>query len=318
MLSPGGLATTLWSLMRWRHHGVEMLGLQKHGNSPLRWLAAMGILVSVASAGAQGGLTARQAAAQVESGYVCEVMARKMAENDADRGWAFLKGCIARDDYADLDGLVEGVWAPRFKGSKDNLSLLLQIMARRSHKLVEDIERIKDAGAPVRSMAEVLEGETYPKGERVIFRGNVTEILVSPETGMQEVVFEETVLVSATQLKEKSYQRYISRRGRYRKSDQEAYDLRSKTAAQAKRLTAENKRTYDRRTGSYVDSDYFEYPTERMVATVFNKPVKYFREDQTYLVLARLDRIAPRMDVDSTGAGPEQLPRVVIIKAFKK
>ena len=54
---------------------------------------------------------ARRIAIAHDAGHTCEQTARAMSKKDPQRGWAVMRECVKRNDFSDLEILIEGLWA---------------------------------------------------------------------------------------------------------------------------------------------------------------------------------------------------------------
>ena len=118
---------------------------------------------------------ARRIALAHDAAHACEQTARAMARKDPPRGFAVMEQCIRRNDYSDLEGLIEGPWADRVAASPDAALLLAHVMAVRGGDVENDLRLLRRRKMPVYSLqAALAEPESY-KGRAVILRGTARE-----------------------------------------------------------------------------------------------------------------------------------------------
>lgn len=118
---------------------------------------------------------ARRIALAHDAAHTCEQTARAMAKKDPLRGFAVMRECILRNDFSDLEGLVEGMWAADVARSPDAPLLLAHVMAVRGGDVENDLKLLRRRKMPVYSLqAALAEPESYA-GRAVIVRGNARD-----------------------------------------------------------------------------------------------------------------------------------------------
>jgi hypothetical protein len=118
---------------------------------------------------------ARRIALAHDAAHTCEQTARAMARKDPERGFAVMEQCIRRNDYSDLEGLIEGPWADRVAASPDAAVLLAHVMAVRGGDVENDLRLLRRRKMPVYSLqAALAEPQSY-KGRAVILRGTARD-----------------------------------------------------------------------------------------------------------------------------------------------
>jgi hypothetical protein len=114
---------------------------------------------------------ARRIAVAHDVAYACEATARAMHKKDPKRGWAVMRHCIRRNDFSDLESLIEGLWAEQTAKDPDSALLLAHVIAIRGGDVGADMRLLRRRKMPVYSLQAALsEPESY-KGRLVIMRG---------------------------------------------------------------------------------------------------------------------------------------------------
>jgi hypothetical protein len=118
---------------------------------------------------------ARRIALAHDAAHNCEQTARALAKKDPLRGFAVMHECINRNDFSDLEGLVEGMWADDVARAPDAALLLAHVMAVRGGDVENDLKLLRRRKMPVYSLqAALAEPESYA-GRAVIVRGNARD-----------------------------------------------------------------------------------------------------------------------------------------------
>lgn len=113
---------------------------------------------------------ARKIALAHDAAHTCEQTARKLAKRSPERGFAVMVQCIRRNDFGDLEGLIDGPWAERVAASPDAALLLAHVMAVRGGDIESDLRLLRRRKMPVYSLqAALAEPDSY-KGRAVILR----------------------------------------------------------------------------------------------------------------------------------------------------
>ncbi|MDP2343936.1 MAG: hypothetical protein Q8O67_23465 [Deltaproteobacteria bacterium] len=118
---------------------------------------------------------ARRIAIAHDVAYACEQTARAMHKKDLKRGWAVMRHCIRRNDYSDLEILIEGIWAEQMAKDADSALLFAHVIAIRGGDVGADLRLLRRRKMPVYSLQAALsEPESY-RGRLVILRGTARQ-----------------------------------------------------------------------------------------------------------------------------------------------
>jgi len=114
---------------------------------------------------------ARKIARAHDAAHSCEQTARDFAKKNIERGWAVMHQCILRNDFSDLETLIESGWAEHVAASPDAASLLAHVIAVRGGDVENDIRLLRRRKMPVYSLqAALAEPDSY-RGRYVLVRG---------------------------------------------------------------------------------------------------------------------------------------------------
>ncbi len=114
---------------------------------------------------------ARRIAAAHDIARACEQTARAMHKKDPPRGWAVMRHCIRRNDFSNLEILIEGIWAEPMAADPDAALLLAHVIAVRGGDVGNDLRLLRRRKMPVYSLqAALAEPESYV-GRTLILRG---------------------------------------------------------------------------------------------------------------------------------------------------
>ena len=118
---------------------------------------------------------ARRIAIAHDVAFNCEQTARAMHKKDPKRGWAVMRQCVRRNDFSDLEILIEGIWAEQLAADVDAALLLAHVIAIRGGDVSADLRLLRRRKMPVYSLqAALFEPESY-RGRTVILRGNARQ-----------------------------------------------------------------------------------------------------------------------------------------------
>jgi hypothetical protein len=118
---------------------------------------------------------ARRIALAHDAAHTCEQTARAMAKKDPLRGFAVMHECILRNDFSDLEGLVDGMWAADVARAPDAPLLLAHVMAVRGGDVESDLKLLRRRKMPVYSLQAALAEPASYAGRAVIVRGNARD-----------------------------------------------------------------------------------------------------------------------------------------------
>jgi hypothetical protein len=118
---------------------------------------------------------ARRVALAHDAAHACEQTARSMAKKDPLRGFAVMRECILRNDFSDLEGLVEGMWAADVAGAPDAALLLAHVMAVRGGDVENDLKLLRRRKMPVHSLQAALADPATYAGRTVIVRATARD-----------------------------------------------------------------------------------------------------------------------------------------------
>ena len=114
---------------------------------------------------------ARKIAAAHDAAHSCEQTARDFARKNVERGWAVMHQCILRNDFSDLEILIDGGWAPHVAAADDAASLFAHVIAVRGGDVESDLRLLRRKKMPVYSLqAALAEPDSY-RGRFVLVRG---------------------------------------------------------------------------------------------------------------------------------------------------
>ncbi|HEY1101491.1 MAG TPA: hypothetical protein VGF99_21305 [Myxococcota bacterium] len=115
---------------------------------------------------------AKKIARAHDAAHTCEQTARDFARKSVERGWSLMHQCIQRNDFTDLELLVESAWAPHVAASPDAAILLAHVIAVRGGDVENDLRLLRRRKMPVYSLqAALAEPDSY-RGRYVLVRGN--------------------------------------------------------------------------------------------------------------------------------------------------
>lgn len=114
---------------------------------------------------------ARRIAIAHDAAHTCEETARAVYRKDPERAWQVMRECVKRNDFGDLEILVEGMWAEEMAHDKDAALLFAHVIAVRGGDVSADLKLLRRRKMPVYSLqAALAEPEAYA-GRMVLLRG---------------------------------------------------------------------------------------------------------------------------------------------------
>lgn len=114
---------------------------------------------------------ARRIAIAHDAGHTCEQTARAMSKKDPQRGWAVMRECVKRNDFSDLEILIEGLWADDMAKDPDAAMMFAHVIAVRGGDVGADLRLLRRRKMPVYSLQAALAEPDAYKGRVVILRG---------------------------------------------------------------------------------------------------------------------------------------------------
>ena len=114
---------------------------------------------------------ARKIARAHDAAHSCEQTARDFAKKNIQRGWAVMHECILRNDFSDLEILIESGWAEHVAASPDAASLLAHVIAVRGGDVESDIRLLRRRKMPLYSLQAALAEPASYRGRYVLVRG---------------------------------------------------------------------------------------------------------------------------------------------------
>lgn len=115
---------------------------------------------------------ARRIARAHDAAFSCESTARAMAKRDAQRGWQVMRQCIQRQDFTDLELLLESEWSDQVAAAPDAASIMAHVIAVRGGDVESDLRLLRRRKFPLYSLQAALsEPESYT-GRFVLVRGS--------------------------------------------------------------------------------------------------------------------------------------------------
>ncbi len=114
---------------------------------------------------------ARKIARAHDAAHSCEQTARDFAHKNMQRGWAVMHQCVLRNDFSDLELLLESGWAEHVAASPDAASLLAHVIAVRGGDVENDIRLLRRRKMPVYSLQAALAEPDNYRGRFVLVRG---------------------------------------------------------------------------------------------------------------------------------------------------
>ena len=118
---------------------------------------------------------ARKIARAHDAAHSCEQTARDFAKKNTQRGWAVMHECILRNDFSDLEILIESGWAEHVAASPDAASLLAHVVAVRGGDVESDIRLLRRRKMPVYSLQAALAEPGSYRGRYVLVRGTARD-----------------------------------------------------------------------------------------------------------------------------------------------
>lgn len=114
---------------------------------------------------------ARRIAIAHDAGHTCEQTARAVYKKDPDRAWQVMRECVKRNDFSDLEILIEGMWADEMAHDKDAALLFAHVIAVRGGDVSADLRLLRRRKMPVYSLQAALSEPASYKGRMVLLRG---------------------------------------------------------------------------------------------------------------------------------------------------
>jgi hypothetical protein len=120
-------------------------------------------------------LTPEQFARKFKAASSCEMEARFVKQTAPDKAWAFLRACLQRGAFKDLDLLVEN-WGRELRTRPEGVSALASVIAARGGYLLHDLDVLQQRQFQLLDLAAATEQPRTSKGKAVLFLGRIRSI----------------------------------------------------------------------------------------------------------------------------------------------
>lgn len=118
---------------------------------------------------------ARRIAIAHDAGHTCEQTARAMHRKNTKRGWQVMRECVKRNDFSDLETLIEGTWAEYMGKDADAALLFAHVIAVRGGDVGNDLRLLRRRKMPVYSLAAAVSEPDSYRGRMVLMRGTARQ-----------------------------------------------------------------------------------------------------------------------------------------------
>jgi hypothetical protein len=114
---------------------------------------------------------ARRIARAHDHAHSCETSARAMRRRDTDRGFALMRQCILRNDFGDLEALLDSEWSEQVEAAPDAVALLAHVVAVRGGDVEADLRLLRRRKMPLYSLQAALAEPDAYQGRFILVRG---------------------------------------------------------------------------------------------------------------------------------------------------
>jgi hypothetical protein len=239
------------------------------------------------------GFDARAEAHRFDHAADCEIEARALEAQNADRGWKLLRACVERGDFTDLRVLLDGAWDRELRSRPDAGEMLTRLIAVRGGDIEGDVAFLHDHRVPVFTLADALAEPDVYAGRLLVMRVRVSD-------------FRKTGDAATVQLDEYTHNDSMVYapvgRGRehVRKIDDTGHDGPD---GEAHHVTVHDRHN---RVEQRMASE--DVATGRQALGKLEKPDPFLEPDKDFVVLARFDGVRQRSDADD-----DHDPRLAVV-----
>lgn len=105
----------------------------------------------------------------------CEQSARSIQRTAPDRAWAYLRACVGRGGFTQLNSVLDN-WANDLRNRSDGAVVLASILAARGGHITSDLQLLQNKRLPIFDLkSAVAQPGTY-KGKYLVFVGKVGKV----------------------------------------------------------------------------------------------------------------------------------------------
>jgi hypothetical protein len=180
---------------------------------------------------------ARKFARSHDAAFNCEQSARSMMKKQPTRGWALMRQCILRNDFTDLELLVESGWSDYVLADPDSARLLAHVIAVRGGDVDNDLRILRRRKLPVYSLQAALAEPGSYRGRHVLVRANARDPRLVE--GARAMLLVETVVMAESEWVTPTGKSRLTTRTRGERANAAGIDVRRGEVDQAQRDESE-------------------------------------------------------------------------------
>ncbi len=249
----------------------------------------------------------REWAKQYRRDIDCELEARTLLKTiGRDVGWTYLKACITRGHFTQLEALVQN-WEDELKTKPEAAPLIAQVIAARGGHLGVDLQLLQQKRIPVFDLNSALRQSAAYKGRYLLFVARIAE--TKEVKGKTELVLLEQALSNETAsvMSGPTYGTVSTSSGNVNATWRTTTSSGAATANYAHRGTTESGRMERRVT------DVFQETGQEVIARI-KQPDPFLRVEKNLVFLVRFDgMLASDIGVANKGEDPLATALVTLI-----